>query len=166
MHLLVSNNELTGTIRDDFDQFELLAFADFRNNKLEGSLPASIFNIPTIRILYFENNQLDGTIPLNYGNSPVLKDLFLSGNMLAGTVPEVEPGQLLALTEFLLNDNALTGTMPPSICQLRVEGVGILEDLWSDCGSTANPRLACDIPDCCTQCNPVEQSYHYGWHPL
>jgi hypothetical protein len=153
--LLVNNNQFTGTIRDGFDQFESLDFADFKNNNFEGSLPASIFNIPTIRILYFNNNNLDGPIPLNYGSAPLLRDLFLSGNSLTGTIPEIEPGQLLTLTELLLNDNELIGTMPPSVCQLRVQGVGILEDLWSDCGPTADPRLECDLPECCTLCFPT-----------
>lgn len=149
---------MTGTIRDGFDQFETLDFADFKNNQFTGSLPASIFNIPTIRILYFNNNNLDGQIPLNYGSSPVLRDLFLSGNSFTGTLPEIEPGQLVTLTEFLLNDNQLTGTMPPSVCQLRVEGVGSLDDLWSDCDPTADPRLECDLPECCTLCFPTDNS--------
>lgn len=153
--LLVNNNQLEGTIRDGFDQFESLEFADFKNNKLTGSLPASIFNIPTIRILYFNNNNLDGPIPLNYGSSPVLRDLFLSGNALSGSIPDIEPGQLTTLTEFLLNDNQLTGTMPPSVCQLRVANVGILEDLWADCGAEAVNPVECAFPDCCTLCFPT-----------
>lgn len=152
----MNNNALAGTIRDGFDQFEKLDFADFKNNAFTGTLPASIFNIPTMRILYFNNNSLEGTIPLNYGSSPVLRDLFLSGNNLSGTIPDIEPEQLTTLTEFLVNDNQLSGTMPPSICQLRMEGVGILDDLWSDCGPLAEPRLECDIPECCTVCFPTD----------
>lgn len=153
--LLLNDNRFTGTIRDGFNQFKTLDFADFKNNHFEGSLPSTIFNIPTIRILYFNNNELDGTIPLNFGTSPVLRDLFLSGNNLSGTVPGIEPEQLVELTEFLLNDNQLTGTMPPSICQLRVDGFGILDDLWADCDSTASPMIECDLPDCCTLCFPT-----------
>ena len=154
--LLVNNNFFEGTIRDGFDNFESLDFADFKNNKFTGSLPASIFSIPTIRILYFNNNNLDGTIPLSYGSSPVLKDLYLSGNELTGTVPAIEPGQLLTLSELLVNDNQLVGTMPPSVCQLRVDGVGALEDLWADCGPGADSMLECAVPDCCTLCFPTD----------
>ena len=152
--LLVNDNQFTGTIRDGFDQFESLDFADFSNNNFVGSLPATIFNIPTIRILYFQNNTLDGPIPPNYGSSPVLSDLYLNGNELSGTVPDLEPGLLTRLTELLFHDNLLTGTMPPSVCQLRVTGVGILQDLWSDCGVMASPRLECALPECCTLCFP------------
>ena len=152
--LRVNDNSFTGTIRDGFNQWGSLDFADFRNNEFTGSLPATIFDIPTVRILYFSNNNLDGTIPSNYGASPVLRDLFLSGNQLVGTVPEVQVGQLTELTEFLLENNQLTGTMAESICNLRVEGQGMLDDLWADCSPSADPRVECDAPECCTACFP------------
>jgi hypothetical protein len=136
--------------------FTALNFADFKNNDFEGTLPSTIFNIPTMEILYFSNNNLSGTIPPNYGSSPVLRDLFLSGNRLSGTVPSIEVGQLSELTEFLLENNQLTGTMAPSICQLRIEGVGILDDLWTDCGPDADPMIECSVPDCCTLCFPTD----------
>lgn len=150
----MNDNNFVGTIRDGFDMWNNLDFADFRNNAFEGTLPETIFDIPTIRILYFANNNLDGTIPGTYGNSPVLRDLFLSGNELTGTIPEIQPGQLSSLTELLLEDNQFTGTMAESICSLRVQG--LLEDLWVDCGPSANPKLECDAPGCCTACFPSE----------
>jgi hypothetical protein len=118
-------------------------------------LPASIFDIPTIRILYFSENQLSGTIPSNYGNSATLRDLFLSGNVLTGTVPGIQSGQLQQLTEFLLENNKLTGVMPESICNIRIPGQGALDDLWVDCAEDANPRLECNAPECCTACFPA-----------
>ena len=71
--LRLNTNSFTGTIRDGFNRWEDLDFADFRNNAFTGTIPATIFTIPTLRILYFSNNQLDGTIPSNYGNSTVLR---------------------------------------------------------------------------------------------
>jgi hypothetical protein len=133
-----------------------LDFADFRNNQFTGTLPSTIFDIPTIRILYFANNLLDGPIPPNYGNPPLLRDLFLSSNNLSGSVPEIQVGQLPELTELLLENNMLTGTMAESICNLRIEGQGMLDDLWVDCGPSADPRLECDAPECCTACFPTE----------
>jgi hypothetical protein len=152
--LLLDNNNFVGTIRDGFNQWSSLDFADFRNNQFEGSLPSTIFDIPTMRILYFSNNNLDGPIPENYGSSPVLRDLYLGGNQLTGTVPDIQPGQLTQLTEFLIEENELTGTMAPSICQLRIEGVGLLDDLWADCGPLADPIIECE---CCTVCFPNDQ---------
>jgi len=153
--MIVKDNLFIGTIRDGFDQFTQLEFADFRNNQFEGTLPVSIFDVPTLKILYFSDNALEGTIPPNFANSPVLRDLFLSNNQLSGTVPDIEPGQLSELNEFLVDSNQLTGSMPSSVCLLRVEGVGVLEDLWADCDPTADPRLECDLGTCCTSCYPI-----------
>lgn len=50
--------------------------------------------------------------------------------------------------------NKFIGTMAESICNLRVSGQGILEDVWVDCGEAADPRLECDVPGCCTACFP------------
>jgi len=46
--------------------------------------------------------------------------------------------------------------MAESICNLRMAGQGILEDVWVDCGASAVPRLECDAPGCCTACFPSE----------
>jgi hypothetical protein len=154
--LRVNSNQFTGQIRDGFTQWSRLDFADFSDNVFTGTLPSSIFDIQTIRILYFQDNRIDGTIPPNFGNSPLLRDLYLQSNVLSGTVPGIEPAKLLSLTEFLLEDNQLTGSMPASVCQLRLIGSGSLDDLWVDCGSTANPRIQCDIPACCTLCLPLD----------
>ena len=152
--LRLNDNQLVGTVPDAFGSWSRLDFADFRNNQFEGSLPSTIFDISTVRILYFSNNLFEGTLPPNFGSSPVLRDLFISGNQLTGTVPEIQMGQLAELTELLLEDNQFTGTMAESICNLRIPGQGMLDDLWVDCGASADPRLECDVPACCTACFP------------
>jgi Leucine-rich repeat (LRR) protein len=152
--LRVNKNFFQGTIRDSFDMWTSLDIADFGDNQFSSSIPASIFSIPTLRILYLTNNRLDGKIPANYGAPPLLRDLYLSGNMLTGPVPAIAQGQLTLLTEFIVQSNQLTGSMPPSVCALRVLGSGILDDLWSDCSATADPRIECDLPECCTLCFP------------
>ena len=153
--LRVNDNQFAGTIADGFGSWSRLDFADFRTNQFEGTLPATIFDISTVRILYFSNNFFAGTIPPNYGASPVLRDLFISGNQLTGTIPEIQMGQLTELTELLLEDNQLTGSMAESICNLRIAGQGMLDDLWVDCGAGADPRLECEAPACCTACFPA-----------
>lgn len=152
--LIVAENLLVGTIRDGFSQWTDLRFVDFRVNSFSGTLPTTIFDSPSIEIIYFADNRLEGTIPDNYDSSPVLRDLYLENNLLSGTIPEIEPGTLAELSEFLVHGNQFTGTMPPSICQLTVDGVGVLDDLWADCSPDASPRLECDLPGCCTLCFP------------
>lgn len=118
-------------------------------NMFTGPLPSSIFDLPAIRILYFFDNELTGTIPENFANSPVLRDLYLHNNTLAGRVPTIEPGQLQVFTEFRIEYNDITGTMPASICALR--GTNVTNDLvtlHSDCDGE-QPEIRCD---CCTEC--------------
>ena len=144
---------LTSALPDGFGDMSNLDFLDLKDNQFSGTLPGSTFSLDKIRILYLSNNNFVGTIPSNYGDSPVLRDLFLSGNDLTGTIPEIDSGKLQQLTEFTLQDNQLTGSMASSVCQLRTSG--ILEDLWTDCGPSANPRVECALPSCCSQCFPV-----------
>jgi hypothetical protein len=149
---LLSNNGFTGPIRDFFGSFQKLDFADFANNQFSGFLPSTLFDIPTIRIIYFSNNQFVGEIPPNYGRSPFLRDLYLYGNQLTGNVPPLTSGQLPNLTEFLIQDNDLSGEMPASVCALRT--IGMLEDLWADCYPPDDPEIVCQL-GCCTQCFPA-----------
>ena len=121
------------------------------NEFLTGFLPATLFDVPTVRIIYIANCSLAGPIPGNYGSPPFLRDLFLDGNDLTGTVPEITQGQLLMLNEFLLQDNLLVGSVPASICALRDNTTGLLEDLWTDCGGDP-PQIMCDFPACCNRC--------------
>lgn len=87
----------------------------------------------------------EGGIPTNYANAPLLRDLFLSNNMLTGEIPSIESNQLLNLNEFLVEENDLQGTMPPSVCRLFDNAM--LEDLWADC----TEEIDCE---CCTRCFP------------
>jgi Leucine-rich repeat (LRR) protein len=145
-------------MRDSFENFENLTFVDFSNNRFSGPLPASIFGLQRIEILYFFSNLFTGEIPSNYATSPVLRDLYLNDNNLIGTIPPISVGsteegnvqpQLLVLTEFLLQNNSITGTMPASICELR--GDNVTEDLVTliaDC-NPPDPLVQCD---CCSDC--------------
>jgi hypothetical protein len=127
-----------------------MVFVDISNNIfLGGSLPTTFFEMPSIKNVYIANCSLTGTIPANFGTPPALRDLYLDGNLLVGTVPEISFGQLTMLNEFLLQNNMLTGSMPASVCALRDNTTGILEDLWSDC---LVPEIECEFPSCCNRC--------------
>ena len=151
----LGGNNLSGTIRDVFSRFSSLEMLDVSANDFSGSIPESLFELPNIRTLHFFNNRLDGTIPMMYGNAQRLESLLLFGNMLTGTVPDIEPGELPSLNEFLMHQNRLVGSMPPSVCELRVPTLGQLNELWADCSEAAMPMIMrCDQPLCCTMCFP------------
>ena len=135
---------------DLFSTFDRLDTLDLGQNRFSGTVPATIFSVPSLRLLYLSNNKFTGNIPANFGNAARLRDLYLNDNELEGQIPPILPGQLQNLTEFLLQRNTLTGTMPESICELVEDGSGVLEDLWSDCQLTNGvAEVSCS---CCTQC--------------
>merc|ERR1719343_323157 len=101
------------------------------------------------------NCSLSGSIPRQYANPPELRDLYLDSNNITGKVPPIRSGQLEKLSEFLLQDNGISGTMPKSICDLRSNF--ILDDLWTDCGG-ASPEIECEFPECCNRCFESESS--------
>jgi Leucine-rich repeat (LRR) protein len=147
--LRVNGNNLEGTIRDAFNSFQDLSFADFSRNTFTGPLPASIFDVPTCSILYFYENAFTGSIPANYANGPLLRDLYLQDNLLSGTVPSVGAGQLSVFTELRIETNQITGTMPASLCALRGDNNETdLVTLIADCAGNP-PQVECD---CCTAC--------------
>lgn len=145
----MNGTNLKGVIRDSFEPFRNLRFVDLSKNLLTGPLPSSIFNSDAIEILYLSYNALTGTIPANYGNASKLHDLYLNDNKLTGMVPPVGPNQLQNLTEFLIENNLISGTMPASICALRGQNPAMdLFTLVADCGGVV-PRIQCD---CCSGC--------------
>lgn len=132
---------LTGTIYDEFGNLTTLTFVDLSSNQLMGTLPSTIFNTP-IKFLYLSDNKLTGTIPSGFALATSLEDLYLYNNELSGTIPAINSGQLINLTEFRVENNVITGTMPSSICALQ------LNTLISDCGGPL-PQIRCD---CCNSC--------------
>jgi Leucine rich repeat len=89
VNLLLNDNILSGTIRDGFDEFLSLDFADFSSNQLTGTIPSSFFGIRDLRFLYLSSNSLEGLIPSTWSNAVLLRDLYLDNNMLTGQVPEI-----------------------------------------------------------------------------
>ena len=153
--ITIAGNQLSGTIRDTFTNFMDLETIDFSDNQFTGAIPSRLFNLPNLKTVAFHDNDLDGRIPENIGSATALEILSLSGNSLTGPVPSINPGELVNLQEFLVHENQLTGSMAQSICELRVTGFGVLDTLWADCSSGADPRILCDTPECCTTCFPI-----------
>ena len=158
VNLRLNKNYWTGTIPDVFENYKQLDFIDVSNNDLGGSIPISIFSIPTLRLAYMSNCSFTGRIPYDFSKPPELRDLYLEGNFLTGTVPWIATGKLEKLSELLLHNNRISGTMPDSICKLRSNF--ILDNLWTDC-SGPSPEIECEFPECCNRCFE-SQNYTIG----
>jgi len=126
-----------------------LRFVDFSRNAFTGPLPGSLFDNGAIELLYLSENMFTGAIPSNFGNADTLRDFYVNDNMLIDMVPSIQSGELEGLSEFRLENNGITGTMPASICALRGDDrENDLVTLIADCGGT-NPLIQCD---CCNGC--------------
>ena len=147
--LLVNDTNLEGVIRDSFGSFEKLRFVDFSRNAFSGPLPGSIFDNGAIELVYLSENMFTGAIPSNLGNADTLRDLYVNDNKLVDMVPPIKAGELENLSEFRLENNGITGTMPSTICALRGDDRDDdLATLIADCGGNA-PLIQCD---CCNGC--------------
>jgi Leucine-rich repeat (LRR) protein len=156
--LNLEDNAFTGRL-PDYTSWEDLRFININNNRFNGTILPSLFAKQGLEYVYFANNTLTGSIPTNYGNASSLIDLWINGNQLTGTIPSVSSSDFPSITEILLNDNALSGDVPDSLCDKRNSTLvdEYLEDfgtLHADC----LPPFGSDVPNnpcpigCCTNC--------------
>ncbi|BAD52996.1 HcrVf1 protein-like [Oryza sativa Japonica Group] len=110
--LVLENTKLDDVIPDWFwVTFSRASFLQASGNKLHGSLPPSLEHISVGRI-YLGSNLLTGQVP----QLPIsMTRLNLSSNFLSGPLPSLKAP---LLEELLLANNNITGSIPPSMCQL------------------------------------------------
>ncbi|KAK2632232.1 hypothetical protein EUGRSUZ_L01837 [Eucalyptus grandis] len=87
------------------------------NNNLTGSIPTTLGNLSTLQYLFLYGNQLSGAIPLEIGGMRSLTMLQLLGNNLIGPIP-LSIGNLTNLFDLHLFENMLSGPIPSSIGKL------------------------------------------------
>jgi Leucine-rich repeat (LRR) protein len=110
------NNNLTGSLPEEFFLLSEMTNCDLSNNNLSGDLQGKFNVLTKLTTLDLSGNQFSGTIP----ELSALTRLFmvdLSNNSLSGTLP----AWLTSLTdlEFVgLHKNQLTGTLPGNWSQL------------------------------------------------
>ncbi|XP_030461441.1 probable leucine-rich repeat receptor-like protein kinase At5g63930 [Syzygium oleosum] len=90
---------------------------DLSYNKLSGSIPSDLLSPPKLQYVDLSYNQLEGPIPNNL--SPYMFRLRLGSNSLIGTIPADSLGSLEKLTYLELENNSLTGSVPPELGKCR-----------------------------------------------
>ncbi|MDW8850107.1 hypothetical protein SD960_08400 [Flavobacterium sp. MMLR14_040] len=113
----LSYNQLSGIISPSISKLTELASFNLNYNKLTGSIPREIRSI-NFCSLDLSNNQLTGSIPPEIGLSKNLLLVDLSDNNLNGTIPK-EIGLLSNLRTLILNYNQCSGTLPAEIGMLK-----------------------------------------------
>ncbi|OAP15403.1 hypothetical protein AXX17_AT1G35360 [Arabidopsis thaliana] len=136
--LLLSNNYLSGLIPESLSSIQTLRrFAANRNrftgeipsgltkhlenldlsfNSLAGSIPGDLLSQLKLVSVDLSSNQLVGWIPQSISSS--LVRLRLGSNKLTGSVPSVAFESLQLLTYLEMDNNSLTGFIPPSFGNL------------------------------------------------
>ncbi|CAB9521894.1 Leucine Rich Repeat [Seminavis robusta] len=156
--LLLTENDLTGTIPTELGNIESLEWLVLSRNRIDGTIPSELAMFPTnlvvsvgendlvgtiprviptelgqlttANFLAFENNQLSGQIPSEFGYLRGLGRLTLANNSLSGTIPEELSSLQQTLHTITFNGNPkLSGTIPEEVCNMNGTGVRSSWDL-------------------------------------
>ncbi len=112
--LVLSENNLTGTIPAAIGWLDEIRILDLSDNSLEGGIPPETF-VSTLDSLFLGNNDLGGEIPEEIGEPPGLATIGLAHNDLEGEIPESFGN--LDLTALYIHSNQLSGEVPAGIPQ-------------------------------------------------
>ncbi|KGN64457.2 hypothetical protein Csa_014135 [Cucumis sativus] len=137
--LLMSDNQLSGELSDDWSKLKSLLVIDLANNNLYGKIPATIGLSTSLNILKLRNNNLHGEIPESLQTCSLLTSIDLSGNrFLNGNLPSWIGEAVSELRLLNLRSNNFSGTIPRQWCNLPF--LRILD--------LSNNRLSGELPNC------------------
>ncbi|KAL8459620.1 hypothetical protein ACS0TY_036928 [Phlomoides rotata] len=94
-----------------------LGVLDLSYNNLTGAIPSDLLSGPNLQSLDLTHNNLQGPIPAT--SSTKLFRLRLGSNSLNGTIPAESWGSLGELVYLELDNNALSGEIPPALGRFR-----------------------------------------------
>ncbi|KAM7470163.1 hypothetical protein LguiA_008346 [Lonicera macranthoides] len=83
-HLLLENNQLTGSIPSTLGLVQTLEVVRLDRNLLTGSVPSNINNLSSVSDLVLRNNQLNGTLDIGSSFSSQLQKVDLQNNLISG----------------------------------------------------------------------------------
>ncbi|HSS79374.1 MAG TPA: pre-peptidase C-terminal domain-containing protein [Thermoanaerobaculia bacterium] len=141
--ILLSNNNLTGSLPSAVGSFPGLQSLEAESNSLTGALPHQIGLLVNLRTLRLGLNEISGALPSELGNIIPLETLGLSFNHFSGSLP-AGLGNLAHLQILDLSANQLTGAVPPqlgnlaSLTYLDLSGNGFTGAIPADLGRLAN----------------------------
>ncbi|KAJ1265107.1 hypothetical protein BS78_08G053400 [Paspalum vaginatum] len=110
--LNISSNNLDGDVPTSM--VGPLAELVLSGNQLSGSIPWSLFKYENLTLLDLSQNQLTGGVPNAFKSLSKLETLLLSGNALTGKIPE-SLLNVTTLSRFAAKQNNFIGTIPSNI---------------------------------------------------
>ncbi|XP_076898074.1 leucine-rich repeat receptor protein kinase HPCA1-like [Bidens hawaiensis] len=117
IHLLLENNNLTGTIPSTLGLVTSLTVVRLDKNLLRGSVPSNINNLTNTTEMFLSNNRLTGPIPDLTGMS-VLNYIDLSDNSFDPYDVPSWLSTLHALTTIKMHNTNLGGEIPVALFRL------------------------------------------------
>ncbi|CAD6342379.1 unnamed protein product [Miscanthus lutarioriparius] len=138
-HFHFGINELSGTIPSQiFNSHMKLIHLLLDNNNFTGSIPPTLGLLNTLEVLRFDNNyQLTGPVPSNINNLTKLAELHLENNQLTGPLPDLTGMSALSFVDmsnnsFNASDVPSWFTTLPSLTSLYLENLRVTGQLPQD----------------------------------
>eukprot|EP00258_Populus_trichocarpa_P039785 XP_024455804.1 probable leucine-rich repeat receptor-like protein kinase At5g49770 isoform X3 [Populus trichocarpa] len=116
-HFHLGGNQLSGTIpKELFRSNMTLIHVLLHDNNLTGSIPSTLGLVQTLEAVRFEGNSLTGPVPPNLNNLTTVKTLILSNNKFTGPVPNLTG--MAYLSYLMMENTGLEGQIPPTLFDL------------------------------------------------
>ncbi|BAT81128.1 hypothetical protein LR48_Vigan07g061600 [Vigna angularis] len=116
--LLLSGNDLVGTIPPSLGNLSSLQNISLARNHLVGSIPRVLGRLSNLKKLNLGLNTLSGVVPDSLYNLSNIQILALNENKLSGTFPSKLQLAFPHLRGFLVGENQFDGTFPSSISNI------------------------------------------------
>ncbi|CAN6581730.1 unnamed protein product [Malus baccata var. baccata] len=123
--LILAGCSFSGVIPSELGKLGELTFLALNTNNFTGSIPASLGNLSNLYWLDLADNQLTGPLPVSSGTTHGLDQLFkakhfhLNQNQLSGTIPPGLFSSKMILIHVLFDGNRFTGTIPSTIFSVQ-----------------------------------------------
>jgi Leucine-rich repeat (LRR) protein len=127
--IALPNNNLNGTLTSAIVQLSVISALKTLNlsgSRLPGVLPSAIGTMRTLRTLNLSAIGLSGALPKELANLDSLEVLRLDTNNLSGSPEEIlcslgttSSRQASALRDFRINNNQLSGVIPPCLVEFK-----------------------------------------------
>ncbi|XP_065867845.1 receptor-like protein EIX2 [Euphorbia lathyris] len=115
--LVLSFNNFSGQLPQNWSQLQNLQVLDVSNNNLSGTIPSSIGFLHSLQLLSMSKNRFTGEIPTTLQNCTGLWNLDLGENRLFGTIP-AWIGNISSLLVLRLRSNSFSSEIPRQLCNL------------------------------------------------
>ncbi|KAM0013706.1 putative non-specific serine/threonine protein kinase [Helianthus debilis subsp. tardiflorus] len=144
--LIVSNNQLTGSLSDDIQNFASLTSLYLSNNQINGTISEKVWQLPKLQILEVSSNSLKGAISANIGKTKI-SSIYLSNNSLEGVPLEAHMSKVSTIETIDLSSCKLGPRFPKwiqtlkNLTHINIANTGISDTIAEEFWNTWPSRL-------------------------